>query len=213
VRVRLTLCVALVLVVAGAFAVLSQRADRMAGSNGIGEIGFPVVVGPGKTVCQHTTLSDDTRNVVMLVGTYGRPVPRLSLTFRAPDGRQLASGAVPAGKTEGHVTVPLSRTADGSTFDALACVRNGGTHRIALGGDIEPQQSAATVNGRPTSGGFALRYLRPGDESWWQLIPTISTRFGLGKAPIFGDWTLPIAALVLLAVWIAAIRLVLRTTP
>ncbi len=53
-------------------------------------------------------------------------------------------------------------------------------------------------------------YLRPGRESWWQLLGTLDQRFGLGKASFFGDWTLPVMALLLLGIWIAAARLLAK---
>jgi hypothetical protein len=57
---------------------------------------------------------------------------------------------------------------------------------------------------------MAVVYLRPGRESWWQLLPTLSRRMGFGKALFFGTWTLPVAALLLLGLWIAVGRLLLR---
>ena len=53
-------------------------------------------------------------------------------------------------------------------------------------------------------------YLRPGSESWWQLLGVLDERFGFGKATFFGDWTLPVAALLLLGVWVATVRLLIR---
>ncbi len=38
----------------------------------------------------------------------------------------------------------------------------------------------------------------------------LDERFGLGKASLFGDWTLPAMALALLGVWIAAVRLLAK---
>jgi hypothetical protein len=63
------------------------------------------------------------------------------------------------------------------------------------------------VDGKPQPGRIDVVYLRPGRESWWQLLPTLDQRFGLGKASFFGGWTLPALALALLCVWIAAARL------
>jgi hypothetical protein len=55
-----------------------------------------------------------------------------------------------------------------------------------------------------------MLYFRQGGETWWQLLPTLTRRFGLGKASLFGDWTLPAVALLLLVVWIGTARLVVR---
>jgi hypothetical protein len=69
---------------------------------------------------------------------------------------------------------------------------------------------AEVVDGSQQPGRISLLYLRAGSESWWQLLPTLSRRFGLGKASFFGAWTLPLAALLLLGVWVSAVRLLLR---
>jgi hypothetical protein len=67
-----------------------------------------------------------------------------------------------------------------------------------------------SVNGRRVAGAISLVYLRHGSESWWELLPTLTTRFGLGKASVFGDWTLPVLALLLLGVWVVTLRLLVR---
>jgi hypothetical protein len=66
------------------------------------------------------------------------------------------------------------------------------------------------VDGSQQPGRISLLYLRAGSETWWQLLPTLARRFGLGKASFFGAWTLPLAALLLLGVWVSAVRLLLR---
>ena len=48
-------------------------------------------------------------------------------------------------------------------------------------------------------------YLRAGSESWWHLLPAIDHRFGLGKAAVFGDWTLPVLVLMLAGVWVGGL--------
>jgi hypothetical protein len=53
-------------------------------------------------------------------------------------------------------------------------------------------------------------YLREHRESWWQLLPTLVDRFGLGKASLIGDWTLPTVAVLFLGTWVAVVRLLLR---
>ena len=42
------------------------------------------------------------------------------------------------------------------------------------------------------------------------VLPTLSRRFGLGKASFFGDWTLPVVALILVGLWVAVARLLVR---
>ena len=59
-------------------------------------------------------------------------------------------------------------------------------------------------------GRVRFEWIRPGSESWFALLPTIAHRFGLGRATVAGSLLLPLAALVLLAAWAAAVRLLLR---
>ena len=69
---------------------------------------------------------------------------------------------------------------------------------------------AELVDGKPQPGRIDVVYLRPGRESWWQLLGTLDQRFGLGKTSFFGDWTLPVMALLLLGAWVAATRLLAK---
>jgi hypothetical protein len=80
---------------------------------------------------------------------------------------------------------------------------------VVLGGENGPG-GTEVVNGQRQPGDISLLYTRQGSESWWQLLPTLVTRFGVGKASFFGDWTLPVIAFLLLAVWAAVVRLLLR---
>ncbi len=55
-----------------------------------------------------------------------------------------------------------------------------------------------------------FEWMRPGSESWFELLPTIAHRFALGRANLAGSLLLPFVALLLLAAWAVAVRLVLR---
>jgi hypothetical protein len=75
---------------------------------------------------------------------------------------------------------------------------------------VPVSSTTEVVDGRQQPARISLVYLRARSESWWQLLPTLTRRFGLGKASFFGAWTLPLAALLLLGVWVSAFRLLLR---
>jgi hypothetical protein len=91
------------------------------------------------------------------------------------------------------------------------CLRVSGALPVVLGGEGGSITSnSELVNGHRQPGRISLIYLRPGDESWWQLLPTLARRFGLGKASFFGEWTLPLLAVLLLCVWVATARLLTR---
>jgi hypothetical protein len=118
-----------------------------------------------------------------------------------------AAGELAAGAHQGDVTIPLARGSDISRADR-ACLRVGGSSKLLIGGE-RGLGGIERVDGKRQPGAVSLIYLRPGSESWWELLPTLKTRFGLGKASFFGDWTLPVIALLLLGVWIATVRLLL----
>ena len=121
----------------------------------------------------------------------------------------MTSGHLPAGARPGYVTIPLAPV-HGTPVPTRFCLSVGGSSGIALGGDWGPRKLGSEVDGIAQQGKVSLLYLRHGEESWWQLLPTLSRRFGLGKASFLGAWTLPVAALLLLGVWVGTVRLLVR---
>jgi hypothetical protein len=213
---RLALGLAALLVLALLALEMSGSAPRSAGSDHNNPAVFAATVPGGGTVCQPIVpLPEDVARAQLLIGTYGHPVPALQLTFSGAAG-VVASGTRPAGGAEGTVLIPVHRVSDsGSGSSSVAssfCLHVGGHSTVALGGEGGPiGASSELVNGVAQGGRVSLLYLRAGSESWWQLLPSLDHRFGLGKASVFGDWTLPVLALMLLGIWIAALRLLLRT--
>ena len=207
---RVTLGVALVLVVGALVVELSGQARRISVTDHINPVGFVAAVGGGQELCQAAMLlPSDTQAMEVLIGTYGRPVPALRMRFLV-NGRQIASGRLPAGAKQGDVLLPISHPHGASAAGTL-CVHIAGSSKTVLGGDVfAPGSLSEEINGKPQAGRIAVTFLRGPNESWWHLLPMLSRRFGLGKSPIFGDWTLPIAALALLGVWIGAVRLLVR---
>jgi len=187
---------------------MSGSAPRIATTNHSNDLGFYGLVPAGGTVCQPTTLTSDSARVLTLIGTYGYPVPEIDAKFIS-NGRTIASGRRPAGGPQGNVFVPLSYP-HGPTASGELCLRIKG-HRVAIGGEpVAVSPSSERVNGQSLGGDLALVFLRPGKESWWQMLPTLVERFGFGKAPFFGSWTLPVAVVLLLGVWAATIRTLLK---
>jgi hypothetical protein len=211
VRVRLVLGVALAVVAGALILDASGHAVRGAGSDHSSPTVFTPTVPPGGVVCQPAAfLPDDAARVQILVGSFGRPVPDLRLRFLDAGNTEIATGHLPAGAREGIVTIPL-RHAHAARTATSVCITAGRTSPIALGGETGPiNPSSEQIDGRQQPGRISLLYFRPGAESWWHLLPELTRRFGLGKASFFGDWTLPVAALLLLSVWVAAIRLLAR---
>ncbi|HEV2923493.1 MAG TPA: hypothetical protein VGW98_05645 [Solirubrobacteraceae bacterium] len=207
-RVRIVLGLALAAVAGALILDASGRAPRGAGSDHAASALFAANVPGGEIVCQPDAfLSDDAARVQIQIGTFGRPVPDLRVTFVDLAGTPVASGALPAGGREGLVTIPIKRTrrAPAST---TACLHIGGSSPVELAGEAGPIiPGSEVVGGRQQPGRVSLTYFRAGEESWSSLLPELTRRFGLGKAAFFGDWTLPVAVLMLLGVWVAAARL------
>jgi hypothetical protein len=208
-RVRAVLVVAVLAVVGALVLDLSGRAPRTSGSDHVSPVVFAAIVPGGGTLCQpFTGLPSDTADAQLLIGTYGYAAPELRLRFLNSAGALVASGRWPAGGPQGAIEIPLSH-AHGEAV--RACLRVGGTHKLAIEGEGGPLDPAdEVVDGALQGGRISLVYFRPGRESWWQLLPTLSRRFGFGKALFFGSWTLPVLALVLVGVWLATARLLLR---
>lgn len=146
----------------------------------------------------------------LAIGTYGKPVPALTLRFRDPAGRLTAEGQLAAGAHEGVVTMPV-RAVSSPESSSEVCLIVGHTTPIVVAGEGIPASSfSERVDGQPKEGRISLTYFRAGSESWWKLLPALVERFPLGKAAFFGPWLLPLAALALLGLWVASIRLLAR---
>ncbi len=207
---RLVLGVALLLA-AGALALdMSGRAPRIAGTDHISPAAFSATLPHGGTLCQPAmVLPDDAQRMEVLVGTYGAPVPAISADFVAADGATVAAGRLARGAREGYVQIPFAYP-HGATAEGSLCLHVAGHGKVVLGGEPSAGAVAELVDSKRQPGRIDVVYLRPGRESWWQLLGTLDQRLGLGKAPIFGDWTLPVMALLLLGVWVATARLLVR---
>ena len=175
--------------------VLTDSKPRQSGSNYVAEL-EPVaqVEGDGARCQRGVVLPADTASVRLLLGTYGRPTP--TIVVRASDGgRTLTEGTLRGGGREGHVTVPLDPPVDSQTRARRVCVRVEGSGPTVLYG------SGGTVR---------LEFVRPGSESWLDILPVVARRFGYGKANPFGSALIWVAGLVLLLAWIAAGRVLVR---
>ncbi len=207
----MVLALGLLLVVAALVLDMSGRAPRTAGSDHVSPVIFAAAVPGGGTLCQAASpVPPDAASAQLLVGTYGRPVPALSVRFLGANGEPSATGSLPAGAREGAVTIRLSHVAKAAASSRV-CLRVEGKSNVVIGGEgVPPGPGSEQVNGTRQPGRISLIYSRPGRESWWQLLPTLSDRFGVGKASFFGSWTLAGMAVLLLGVWVATMRLLLR---
>jgi hypothetical protein len=200
------------LAIAMAFALLLlHSAPRRSGTDLTPNANFAAVLSAGQQTCQdHELLPADTAAVRMTMGTYGKPGPRVSVSLTGPHGEVLTTGALAAGWRQGVVEIPVAHVSMASV-EAHVCLRDDGPSRVALAGDSGDQFHTMQVAGKTVHNAQLLyEYMRPGSESWLQLLPTAVYRFSLGKSGLVRHWAWAGAlALMLLAVGLA-LRTILR---
>jgi hypothetical protein len=211
-RVRVVLAVGALSIAVGLGLDMSGRAVRIAGTDHVSAAAFVASVPSNGALCQpELGLPKDVHEVELLIGTYGHPVPSLTASFLGSGGERIATGRLAPGAHEGYVEIPL-RNLRGHLVAGTLCLKLGkAAHTVVFGGEqFIPGTGSEQIDGHPAAGRIDLVYKRGAPESWWQLLPTLSERFGVGKASFFGDWTLPTMALLLAGVVIGVLRLLGR---
>ena len=194
-RVRVVIAAGLALVAGLVLVLLLLPGERRSGSNYVPEFGPAAQLRGADSHCEHDQLiPGDTGALNLLVGTYGRPTPRIDVTVTVPGQGVLTRGSLPAGHEQGRVIVPVRRV-DRAVNGAEVCVSTGPGGRTVLYGEGKS---------------IRLAWLRPGSESRLSLLPTVAHRIGLAKLNPLGSWLLPLLVLVLAAAWFLALRTVLR---
>jgi len=212
-RVRIALGLAVIATLVGLLIDMSGSAPRLAGSDHAywPALNIADTVRGGGTVCiPDTVLPADTASMQLQIGGYGPALGRLDASFRDGAGRVVARGTLPAGANSPSLvfSVPLNHRGRPAVAGTL-CVHVGGRHEVAIGGS-PGQPPGSTVDGTPQPNRPTVLFYRPGRETWWSLLTALDQRIGLGKSPMFGDWTLPVLALAMLALWIAVGRVLVR---
>jgi len=194
-RIRVVLGAGLAVVALLLLVLLLDQGPRRAGGNYVPEWGPTVQLAGGRPHCErHQLIPGDTGALNLAIGTYGRPTPRVDVAVRGSDGAPITRGALPAGRREGRVLVPVTPVPD-TVEDATVCISAAPGGRTVLYG-----------RGRHVR----LAWMRPGTESRLEMLPTIAHRFALTKLNPFGSWLLLVLALVLAVTWAIALRLVVR---
>jgi hypothetical protein len=204
---RVVLAGGLLAIVAAAGALLLQHAPRRSGTDLTPNPAFVVALHASQRVCQGgEILPADTAALQLTIGTYGRPGPGLAATVAGPRGL-LAAGGLGPGWRQGVVRIPVSHVGE-SSAGATVCLRNLGPGLVALAGDAPDPGLQLQVNGRTVpSAHLRIDYMRPGRESWLELLGTLAHRLSLGKGGLVSGWAAP-GALVLMAL---AVALAVRT--
>jgi hypothetical protein len=207
---RIALGLAILATAIGLVIDMSGSAPRLAGSN---HVFWPpqaladTVPGGGVLCTADTVLPGDAARMVMTIGSYGHPLPRITIDFTDTTGRRVATGVLAAGAHEGeNVSLPL-RYPHGPSAGGTLCLHVGGKLPMVFGGG---PAAGTTIDGTVQGSSPSILYYRPGRESWWQLLGALDRRFGLGKSPIFGNWTLPAVVLAALLLWLGVVRLLVR---
>jgi hypothetical protein len=191
--------VGLVGIVALLVVVGSRSQTRQLGSNLVLEREFPVVIPAGRRACQlEAAVPGGSGRLQLLVGTYGRPGPALTVSITR-SGRTLSATRVRPGFVQGHLRIPIP-VVRRDTLRARVCVRNEGAHRIALGGRISDPKAAARVAGRVQAGQFRVEYLTAGPQTWWSFLHRLPDRVGSVRASVPGAATFWVWIALLLAV-------------
>jgi hypothetical protein len=212
-RIRIALGLAFLATAIGLAVDMSAAAPRLAGDD---KVVWPapsftdIVPGHGRICVGDTILPGDAGRFELTLGSYRRRMPSIAATFTSDAGRRITSGRLPAGAAQGIVSLSLHHPHGASTAGTL-CLHVLGSQRLAVGGDNFALAAAfTTINGAPQVGRPSIIFYRPGRETWWSLLGALDQRFGLGKSPIFGDWTLPAIVLAALALWFAVARVLVR---
>jgi hypothetical protein len=202
---RLILVVGLVAILVGGAAILLQRAPRRSGTNLTADAGYAIPLGPGQRLCEGgELLPGDTGALKLDADTKGLPGPGLAVSILRPNGVPVSTGMLKPGWRAGAVRIPVSRVAD-TLSGAIVCLRNFGAGQVTFGGSVPDSGFLIELAGKPLSGRLRIEYLRPGRESWLQVLPAIGHRFSLAKSDLVRHWAAGAAlVLVLLAVALAA---------
>ncbi len=204
VTTRRVVAAGLLVVVVALTLVLLHTGHRRSGSNLVPNGAFVTGLGTGQQVCQgEELLPADTSAVRVTIGTYGRPGPPVAVTIGNARG-VLTSGFLAAGWRQGVVEIPV-RHVSRATYGARICLRNSGPGFIALAGDAPDPGYTLEVDGKPLGAQIRYDYMRPGRESWLEMLPAIVHRSTIAKAWFVRNWAWAAAlVLMLLAVGLAA---------
>lgn len=216
----IVVAIGLAALLAGVVIDASGSATRMAGSNMVGQNtvvrGGKVVrdvlpvakLPPGGRLCQPWIVPADTAALRVRIYTSARTTPSLAGEILTR-GRTVSTGTLPAGPPHYFLDVPLTRVRR-TVLDGQICLTNRGPGTVSLGGAPTPQAQAPRVGGVPQAGLVRFEFMRPGSESWWQLLPTLEHRFGLAKSRWTGSWTFVLTGLLMVLAIGLAVRTLLR---
>jgi hypothetical protein len=198
----IVLVVGMLAIASAATVILLQRSPRRSGANLTSNRGFVIPVPGGQQLCEPGELVPADTGAIKLTATPGGVSgPALSVDITGAGGR-VGAGRLGGGWRAGAIRIPVSRVT--STVGGTVCVSNLGSQQVDFGGSAPDSAYVIQIAGRPFDGRLRIEYLRPGRESWLQLVPALAHRFSLAKSDLLRHWAAPAAlVLVLLAMALA----------
>jgi hypothetical protein len=207
--VWLVLAVGLLAIAVAGVAILARSEPRRSGTNLISNSGFVVPLAPGQQLCEPGELLPGDTGALRLAADSGAyPGPRLRASILAPQG-VVSSGELKPGWRSGVIRIPLRRVAR-TLPSATLCLNNLGSRAVLFGGSVPASGFVIEDAGKQLGGRLRIEYMRPGSESWLQLLPTLVHRFSLAKSDFVRHWAwIAVLVLMLLAIGLA-VRTALR---
>jgi hypothetical protein len=162
---------------------------------------------PGHRLCSiGLTLPADADALrLRLVSADAAPAP-VALRITAAGRTQTASAVAPPGN---FGNVDFHFAAPGHDVPARFCLTARRTVGAASGYNADATAGAALLDGKPV-GQFSVWYLRLPARHVLAALPDGAHRASLFRAGFVGAWTYAVLALLLVAAWVAGLRLVLR---
>jgi hypothetical protein len=199
---------AVVIAIALAVAVvaLAQSKTRLAGTNSVRPEAFVVKLKPGRPVCQTNVLVPaDSAGARVLVGTFGRPGPRLTVRVEDERASLRRRGSVEGYRDGSQPTVSFEQISSTTRVDRVCLAVE--DHVVALAG--QPGRGADSTSGllagrRAVGADLSLEFVRPGKQSLAALAPIAFHRASLFRPGWVGTWTFWGLGLLVLTLVVAA---------
>jgi hypothetical protein len=219
-NVKITLAAGLVLMAAVAAIVLTRAPPSVVGADGPPPDTRLGLTTGDSTICQADETVPQGASAIRLsvVAFYGANVHVTAYSGSQP----LTEGSRGPNWTGASVTVPVRRVSSAFS-DVTLCVALGpNSEPLLLTGRATPAQYAAVVlrgheptsairanAGEVLSGRMTVEYLATGNRSWWSRALSVARHLGLGHF-VSGTWLALLAAALVAAVGLLAMRLTLR---
>lgn len=157
----------------------------------------------------------DARTLRVFARAQRSPSARLLVELEDDEGRAFTRSRVTALAAGDPLEVALP--SHPRVLLGRLCLQNLGPGPVLFAGNRTPFSPDATLGpnlpGQRQGEEVRADYFRADEQSWFAQSPAMARRFPLFKASFVGSWTMWVALGLIAAIWLAAIRLVLRHLP